>query len=269
MTVAAGGEAGELHDAGRGESEPVGEPQQVAGQGLIRQRVQAARKRVQLVHRLFLLAGSGAGSPGRGRRRRCCGRACPWRCPWRLTGGSGRDGGDLARLGVAAACVGEAERDVVQEGVAEALGPGVDGFAAAVFDQPLQQADDAVGAAVEVFGHGAAGEHAGVGVHQPQLLLDPGQVPGPGGDLGRGVVTEPVQLNQVEPPLGLGGLQDVDTSVRGRREGPLAGARVVAALAQQPGAGDVHADEHEGDVHAHERADQVQHVLVIGAARSG
>ena len=96
----------------------------------------------------------------------------------------------------------------------------------------------------------------------------PGQVPGPGGDLGRGVVAEPVQLDQVEAPLGLGGLQPVDAGVPGRREEPLPGARVVAALAQQPGAGDVHPDEHEGDVHAHERADQVQDVLVVGAVHA-
>jgi hypothetical protein len=35
---------------------------------------------------------------------------------------------------------------------------------------------------------------------------------------------------------------------------PLAGAPVVAAFPQQAGAGDIHPDEDQGGVHAHERA---------------
>ena len=88
VTAAAGSEAGELHDAGRGEPEPVREPQQVAGQGLIRQRVQAARQRAQLVHRVSfpVMARPPSLSKGRGRRRRCCARACASRFCCRLAG---------------------------------------------------------------------------------------------------------------------------------------------------------------------------------------
>ena len=82
-----GGEAGELHDAGRGEPEPVREPEQVAGQGLIRQRVQAAGKRAQLAHRLSsrVMVRPWSRSPGRGHRRRCCARACISRLRCRRT----------------------------------------------------------------------------------------------------------------------------------------------------------------------------------------
>lgn len=38
----------------------------------------------------------------------------------------------------------------------------------------------------------------------------------------------------------------------------------MAAFPEQARSGDVHADEYEGDVHAHEGPDQVQRVLVIG-----
>jgi len=61
-------------------------------------------------------------------------------------------------------------------------------------------------------------------------------------DLGRGVVAEPVEFDQVEAALGLGGFQAVDACEPGRRESPLAGARVGTAFAQQPGAGDAGAD---------------------------
>jgi hypothetical protein len=50
-------------------------------------------------------------------------------------------------------------------------------------------------------------------------------------------------------------------------KGPLAGAGVCARAAQQPGAGDVDADQHEGDVEVHQLADQVQGVLVIAAVQ--
>jgi len=55
----------------------------------------------------------------------------------------------------------------------------------------------------------------------------------------------------------------MDACVPGRREDPLPGARVVAAFARQPGAGDVHGDEHERDVHAHERPDQAFGVIWV------
>ena len=88
VTVAARGEAGELHDAGRGQPEPVRQPQQVAGQGLIRQRVQAAPAAGSACPPAVLpvMIWPRSRSPGRGHRRRCCARVCvSWlRC--RLTG---------------------------------------------------------------------------------------------------------------------------------------------------------------------------------------
>ncbi|WP_246363525.1 hypothetical protein [Nonomuraea rhodomycinica] len=41
-----------------------------------------------------------------------------------------------------------------------------------------------------------------------------------------------------------------------------------APFLQQARARGVETDEDEGDVHAHERADEVEHVLVIGAVRA-
>jgi hypothetical protein len=83
------------------------------------------------------------------------------------------------------------------------------------------------------------------------------------GDAVRGVVVERAEVGQVEPPAGLG---------RGRVAGtggerPLAGGRVRAGPAEQPGAGDVDADQHEGGAEVHQLTDQVQCVLIISAMK--
>lgn len=84
----------------------------------------------------------------------------------------------------------------------------------------------------QIFRHLAAREHSGLGVEQPQLGLDAREVSDPGGDAGRGVVTERVEVDEVEAALGLGGgLIVVALASPGRRERPLAGARVVAPVA--------------------------------------
>ena len=44
-------------------------------------------------------------------------------------------------------------------------------------------------------------------------------------------------------------------------------ARVGTGAAEQPGAGDVDADQHEGDAEVHQLADQIQGVLVIAAVQ--
>ncbi|MGW1255632.1 hypothetical protein ACWD5Q_10675 [Streptomyces sp. NPDC002513] len=195
---------------------------------------------------------------GRGRRRRCCGPAGLAR------GGFFRDGGDFAGAGVAPVAVAQVDGDALEEFFVQAFPAGVDGLAATVFDQPFQEADDAVGAVVEVLGHRALGEHAGDRVQEPKAALDAMQVLDPGGDLRCGAVVEAIQLDQVETPFGLSGLQSVGLGMPGGREPPLSGGRVVAPLAQQTGARDVDADQDQGDVHAHERADQVEGVLVVG-----
>jgi hypothetical protein len=68
-----------------------------------------------------------------------------------------------------------------------------------------KQADDAVGAAEQVLGHLAGGEHAAGGPQEPELVLDPGQVLQERGDPGGRGVVERVQVGQVEPPVGLAG----------------------------------------------------------------
>ncbi|MFF7415769.1 hypothetical protein [Streptomyces lydicus] len=157
---------------------------------------------------------------------------------------------------------------VFEEFLGQLFFAGVDGFAAAVLDQSLQEADDAVRAVEEVLGHPVLGEHAGAGVQQPQVLLDAVQMVDPGAGLRCGVVMEAVQFDQVEAPFGLCGLQVVRFGVLGGREPPLTAGGVVTALAQKSGAGDVDADEDQGDVHAHEGADQVEGVLVVGAVHA-
>ncbi|MGC0319212.1 hypothetical protein [Kitasatospora acidiphila] len=80
-----------------------------------------------------------------------------------------------------------------------------------------------------------------------------------------GGVAEALRLDQLEAVLGLGGLQAVDPGGLQRGQHPLLLARVPLRLAQQPGAGDVHPGQDQGDAQAHERADQVEQVLVVGA----
>ena len=72
----------------------------------------------------------------------------------------------------------------------------------------------------------------------------------PGGDVLGAVIAERLKADQVEPALGLRGRIFARCS---RREDELSGSWVMASLAQQTGARYVHADEDEGDVHAHER----------------
>ncbi|MFX0574464.1 hypothetical protein [Nocardia nepalensis] len=87
-------------------------------------------------------------------------------------------------------------------------------------------------------------------MQQPQLLFDPDQMHCPGGDSGWGVVAEPVEIDQVEPQVGLTGRVVVAAlaAVFDRREQPLPRSRVFAAVAwlelpqsprrPQPGGGD-------------------------------
>ncbi|MFE4887248.1 hypothetical protein [Streptomyces sp. NPDC056701] len=79
----------------------------------------------------------------------------------------------------------------------------------------------------------AAGEHVGRGLQQAEVGLQAGEVVVEGGDLAGGGVVEPVEFDQVEAALGLGGCQAVDAGVLGRRQYPLALLRVPAALAQE------------------------------------
>jgi len=94
--------------------------------------------------------------------------------------------------------------------------------------------------------------------------FDPGQVVDPGRDLGRFVVAEAVQFDQVETPLGLGRFQPGDFGMPGRRQDPLPGARIEAPFLQQSRTWDVDTDQDKGDVHAHECPQQVEGVLIIG-----
>ena len=80
---------------------------------------------------------------------------------------------------------------------------------------------------------------------------------------GAGVV-ERAQVGQVEAPVGLAGRR---VAVAAAGEGPLAGTRVGTGAAQQPGPGDVDADQHQGHVEIHQLADQVKGVLVIAAVQ--
>src|SRR6185437_10984997 len=73
-------------------------------------------------------------------------------------GGAGRDGRDLPGGGVTAGGA-HGEVNVVEQGGGQVLAPGGDGRGAAVLGQALQQADDAGGAAEQVLGHGAFGQH--------------------------------------------------------------------------------------------------------------
>jgi hypothetical protein len=106
--------------------------------------------------------------------------------------------------GVAAGDVAEVDVDADEQAWAQAFLAALDGLHAPVLDEAFEQADDAVCAAEEVFGHGALGEHAGGGVEQVKLVFDPGQVGDPGGDGGGGVVAERVEVDQVEAAFGLG-----------------------------------------------------------------
>jgi hypothetical protein len=61
------------------------------------------------------------------------------------------------------------------------------------------------------------------------VLLQPGQVRDPGGDLVAGVVAERLDVHQVEASFGLGG-QVIAVGGGRRWDHPLAGARVVTAF---------------------------------------
>ena len=96
------------------------------------------------------------------------------------------------------------------------------------------------------------------------MLLDADEMGGPGGDAGRGGVAEAVEVDEVEPQVGLAGGVVVAAlaPVFDRGEEPLAGSAVLAAVAQEAGLGDPDPDEDEGDGQAHQLPDQVQDVLV-------
>ncbi|WP_251067583.1 hypothetical protein [Streptomyces sp. ISL-36] len=67
-------------------------------------------------------------------------------------GGLFGDGGDFAGAGVAPVAVAQVDGDALKELFVQAFAAGVDGLAAAVLDEPFQEADDTVGAVVEVLG---------------------------------------------------------------------------------------------------------------------
>jgi hypothetical protein len=94
-------------------------------------------------------------------------------------------------------------------------------------------------------------------MQEPELVLDPGEMPDPGVDVSRGVVAERAEVGQVEAPFGLG-LGVVGTGW----ERPLAGPGVKVPAVQEAGLADADADQDQRDRHAHEAADQVQDVLV-------
>ena len=138
---------------------------------------------------------------------------------------AGGDVRDLAGIGVEVGEVAQADRGAGQQFAGEPFLAGGDRLGAAVLDEAAEQPDDAVGAAEQVLGHLAGGEHAAGGPQEPELVLDPGQVLEERGDPGRGGVVERVEVGQVEPPAGLGGGR---VAVSGGGEGPLAGGRVGA-----------------------------------------
>jgi hypothetical protein len=154
---------------------------------------------------------------------------------WR--GNVGRDVRDLADVGVEIGEVAQPDGGAGQQFRGEPFLAGSDRLGAAVLDQAAEQADDAVGAAEQVFRHRAGGEHAAGGAQEPELVLDPGQVLQERGDpCGRGVV-ERVEVDQVEPTAGLGSGR---VAVAAAGEGPLAspsrvpGASFTALFCSRP-----------------------------------
>src|SRR6266496_3147341 len=116
--------------------------------------------------------------------------------------------------------VGGADGEGVEEPGGDRLGAGFDGVPASRLDEFLEQSDDAVGAAEQVLGHPAAAEHAVAAVQEAELLLDADEVGGPGGGAVRGGVAEPVEVDELEPQVGLpgGGVVAALTAVLDRRE---------------------------------------------------